>query len=189
VNNRNTTLHTSTNKGHEALVYLTYIIDNYEQLPSIVVFLHSHKNGWRTAWHTDTPGHSNVISLHLLNLDFVRKAGYVNLRCNWGPGCQLQDRHNAHVTPEHWHSIFGNDTAMPELIGAACCAQFAVSKEQVLARQKEEYEHYRNWVLDTPLPDETSGRVMEYLWHIIFGKQSLFCPDRDRCYCEVYGMC
>jgi len=170
-------------------VYLTYIIDNYEQLPSIVVFLHSHKNGWRKAWHTDTPGHSNVNSLDLLNLDFVRKAGYVNLRCNWGPGCQLRDRHNAHVTPEHWHSIFGNNTTMPEQIAAACCAQFAVSREQVLARRKDEYEHYRNWLLDTPFPDQTSGRVMEYLWHIIFGKQSVFCPDSDRCYCEVYGRC
>lgn len=39
------------NIGHESNVYLTYIIDHYDSLPDIVVFLH----GRRYQWHNDDP--------------------------------------------------------------------------------------------------------------------------------------
>lgn len=38
-------------KGREAMVYLTYIIDNYYTLPNLMVFLH----GRRWQWHNDDP--------------------------------------------------------------------------------------------------------------------------------------
>ncbi|KAF7885596.1 uncharacterized protein EAF02_004105 [Botrytis sinoallii] len=182
-------LHTP-NKGHESIVYLTYIIDNYNKLPSISAFLHAHQNGWWDAWHTDVAGHDNVVSLNTLNLDFVQGQGYVNLRCALKPGCALSDvAPNTHISPEIWMQVFGNDTAMPAEIGATCCAQFAVSKLQILQRKKEEYIHYRDWVLQTPLLDRESGRVMEYLWHIIFGRDAMHCPEPNQCYCGVYGRC
>ncbi len=56
---------------------------------------------------------------------------------------------------------------------AACCAQFAVSKEQVLRRPVEDYIRFRDWVVHTEKNDAKSGRVMEYLWHVIFGKDSV----------------
>lgn len=39
-------LHTRKNKGHEVMVYLTYIIEHWHKLPDIVVFLHSHRYSW-----------------------------------------------------------------------------------------------------------------------------------------------
>ncbi|PQE13543.1 Mitochondrial carrier protein [Rutstroemia sp. NJR-2017a WRK4] len=189
VDNPNADLHT-INKGHESIVYLTYIIDNYDDLPSTIAFLHAHQYGWWDAWHTDVPGHDNVVSLNTLNLDLVQEQGYVNLRCASKPGCQPQDtKDHIHINEELWGQIFGEDVAMPEEIGAACCAQFAVSRAQVEQRSKEEYIHFRNWVVNTTLPDRESGRVMEYLWHIIFGRDGVHCPDPDQCYCEVYGRC
>ena len=56
---------------------------------------------------------------------------------------------------------------------AACCAQFAVSKEQVLKRPVEDYIRFRDWIVHTEKNDAKSGRVMEYLWHVIFGKDSV----------------
>ena len=67
----------------------------------------------------------------------------------------------------------GSVGEMPEHVGQPCCAQFAVSREQITKRSLEEYVSYRQWVLDTELDDEKSGRVMEYLWHVIFGKEAL----------------
>jgi hypothetical protein len=55
-------------------------------------------------------------------------------------------------------------------IASACCAQFAVSRDQVLKRPLEDYVKIRQWVMDTDRDDASSGRVMEYLWHVIFGK-------------------
>lgn len=56
---------------------------------------------------------------------------------------------------------------------AACCAQFAVSREQVLKRPIGDYIKFRDWVVHTKKSDASSGRVMEYLWHVIFGKDSV----------------
>jgi len=211
VNNASAPLTTPYNKGHESMAYLTYIIDNYDTLPSTIAFIHAHEEGWWKAWHTDAPSHSNAISLTSLNLTHVQSQGYVNLRCDWKPGCLKAHRENAHVTEEIWDFLFGYEDAnstlslsqdndgdwelaripppFPAEIGAPCCAQFAVSSEQIRRRKRWEYERYRQWVIETPLTDAKSGRTMEFLWHIIFGKEAVFCPDPDVCHCEVYGRC
>jgi hypothetical protein len=177
------------------MAYLTYLVDHYDALPSTIVFLHSHRSGFTTAWHVDAPLHDNVEAMRALRLDFVQDNGYVNLRCNWNPGCKASHRLNLYVTEEVWAEIFdgtstpplnmtespatiiGMDAAHPQKylmkpkkIGAACCAQFAVSRKQVLLRPREDYIRFRQWVIDTDKDDATSGRVMEFLWHVIFGK-------------------
>ena len=174
-------LHTPINKGHEAFPYLTYIIDNYHDLPSVIAFVHDHKDGYPRAWHNDNDYFSNVETLRTLNIDFLKQQGYVNLRCNDVPGCPDEihtDRevpdptHTVEVVmPYVWPLLFG-DRDIPKVIAAACCAQFAVSRDQVRKRPLSDYEHYRNFLMETDLPDETSGRVFEYLWHIIFGRGS-----------------
>ena len=162
------------------MAYLSYIIDNYSKLPSILAFLHPHRDGFFSSWHTDTPSHSNVDALHALKFSFVERNGFVNLRCKHSPGCLEKDTHNAHITPEVYTELFkGTSTAIsetsqaPPLVGAACCAQFAVSKEQVLKRPLGDYEKLREWLLMTKKSDAKSGRVMEFLWHVIFGKDAI----------------
>lgn len=159
------------------MAYLSYIIDNYDALPSTLAFLHSHRDGFLSAWHTDTPYHDNVDALETLQIPFVQSNGYVNLRCNWNPGCEMAHRDNAHVTPEVWQDVFEGTTTdkyqFPIKVGAACCAQFAVSKDQVRKRPLSDYNHFRDWIVDTEKSDAKSGRVMEFLWHIIFGKDGV----------------
>ena len=166
------------NKGHEAMAYLTYIIDNYASLPSTMAFVHPHHFGFLSAWHTDTALHSNADSLNSLQIPFVQENGYVNLRCNWNPGCREKHRKNEHVTAEIWRELFSGTSTetnesqeAPAQIGAACCAQFAVSRSRVLERPLSDYEHFRQWIIDTDMTDAKSGRVMEFLWHVIFGMQ------------------
>ncbi|KAI4249111.1 MAG: hypothetical protein LQ352_005707, partial [Teloschistes flavicans] len=109
------------------------------------------------------------------------QTGYVNLRCNWNPGCEYKDRKNAHVNAEVWkevfagasRSLFSGQKEVPEEVGAACCAQFAVSKDRVLERPKSDYEAFRQWVVDTDKSDAQSGRVLEFLWHVIFGMEAV----------------
>ncbi|CAN9460803.1 unnamed protein product [Alternaria alternata] len=83
----NSTLRTLRNKGMEANAYLAYIVQNYDNLPSTIAFIHPHKDGYPIAWHTDNNEHSNVISLQTLNIDFIQSNGYANLRCVNDPGC------------------------------------------------------------------------------------------------------
>ncbi|KAL8934068.1 MAG: hypothetical protein Q9216_006087 [Gyalolechia sp. 2 TL-2023] len=163
------------NKGHEAMAYLTYIIDNYDSLPSTIAFLHPHNSGFLSAWHTGTPLHSNAEALNFLNASTVQKNGYVNLRCNSNPGCIEEHLKNKFVTADVWREIFqGTTTAnqeVPSRVGAACCAQFAVSRNRVLERPLSDYEKLRQWIIETDKTDRISGRIFEYLWHIIFGMQ------------------
>ena len=168
------------NKGHEAMAYLTYIIDNYASLPSIIAFIHPHRAGFLSAWHTDTPLHSNVEALSTLQIPYVQENGYTNLRCNHNPGCLESHTKNDHVTPEIWQQLFrGTSTEenggleAPPQIGAACCAQFAVSRSRVIKRPLSDYEHFRQWIIDIELTDAKSGRVFEFLWHIIFGMEAV----------------
>ena len=187
------------NKGHEAMAYLTYIIEHYNTLPTTIAFLHSHRNGFFEAWHVDTPMHDNVAAMRALQLEYVQANGYANLRCNWNPGCMEKHRVNQHITRGVWQEVFSetstppankttkpqssSDTSlvedrereliMPMEVGAACCAQFAVSRDQILKRPVNDYVKFREWVVQTEQDDAHSGRVMEFLWHVIFGKEAV----------------
>ena len=184
----------------QAMAYLTFLVDHYDNLPLTMVFLHPHLEGWPRAWHTDSDGYNNINSIRSLRLDHLQREGYVNMRCIHDPGCPAEiqpfrEPREDHRTTEHamleaWPYMFGgNQSDIPPVIAEPCCSQFAVSKAQVLQRPKSEYLRFRQWLLDTPLDDDTSGRVMEYLWHVIFGKEAVYCPPLHQCRCEQFGRC
>jgi hypothetical protein len=121
VDDKNAEFHTKTNKGREANAYLTYLVTNYDSLPSVIVSLHSHRNGWPGGWHTDAPNYDNAVAVRRLNTDFIRSHGYANLRCNHNPGCPEEIRPLRNVTeddprsktelafPAAWLELFGNN--------------------------------------------------------------------------------
>ncbi|MCJ1372349.1 hypothetical protein MMC20_003573 [Loxospora ochrophaea] len=209
------TLHTPLNKAREATPYLTYLLTHYDSLPDIILFLHAHRDG-PTSWHVDfnDTTHSNVDAVRALRLPYVQEQGYVNLRCGPIPGCtggihpatttaDLNDNNSSNMTTpdpfppqttislairDAWQYIFPS-TPLPDDLAVACCAQFAVTREQVHARGRDVYERFFEWVRETELDDSVSGRAAEYLWHVLFGKENVHCPAQEICYCEVYGRC
>ena len=114
--------------------------------------------------------------LRSLQLNHVQKRGYVSLRCTWALGCPaelhplspskgMDDRsQNEAAYSSVFRTLFPNAT-VPEVVGAHCSSQFAVSRERVQERPKSEYERIRDWLLETELADQISGRVLEYSWH------------------------
>ncbi|OCK95280.1 uncharacterized protein K441DRAFT_556392 [Cenococcum geophilum 1.58] len=197
-------LHTPMNKGKEGMAYLTYIIDNYHALPRTMAFIHSHRDGYPRAWHVDYPNYSNVGSLLALRTDFIQRQGYANLRCIHEPGCRNpakpfrspEDVEPDHIyelsLPEAWGKFFEGVEEMaevPQEFATACCAQFAVSREQVLKNDLQQYVRLRDWLIETTLSDDMSGRVLEYLWHVIFGRPAVECPQLEKCWCDLYGRC
>ena len=163
--------HVPMNKVREAMAYLTYIIDHFGNLPSVMAFIHPHKEGYPLAWHTEAGDHDNTRSLNSLRLDFVQDHGYANLRRLHDPGCPAeiqpfrdppdQDRKAEIATAETWLYMFGQNSKVPSVIAAPCCSQFAVSRGQVLTRPKADYLRYRDWIFETTLPDDVSGRTLE----------------------------
>ncbi|KAI0425081.1 hypothetical protein F5Y09DRAFT_347055 [Xylaria sp. FL1042] len=189
------------NKGREAMVYLTYIIDRYESLPPAVLFVHAS----RFAWHNDDPDYDALPTLRSFRLPYLREKGYVNLRCVWVIGCPAeirpaQDEASVKVeggvekiTAKHIYKQAFEELLpgipVPEVVAVSCCSQFGVTSETIRARPKEDYIRYREWLLATPLDDALNGRVFEFAWHIIFGKEAVHCPSAAECYCNVFGLC
>ncbi|KAF2085935.1 hypothetical protein K490DRAFT_12657, partial [Saccharata proteae CBS 121410] len=185
--------HTPLNKGREAMAYLTYIIDHYGSFPSVVAFIHSHRDKF---WHSDgMPGRGNWLALRVLNTDYIQDAGYASLRCALGPGCPAEVQPFREAGPLNvayernmssvWEAFWPGEEC-PKIIAAPCCAQFAVSGAQIMKREREEYVRYRDWLVETSIGDSNSGRIFEYLWHVIFGQDPVFCPDYQTCWHDVY---
>ncbi|KAI9041916.1 DUF3431 domain-containing protein [Aspergillus affinis] len=237
----NPTLQVPTNRAHEAITYLTFLIDNYFSIPHQgAVFIH----GSRFAWHNDDPTYDNLSLLQHLNLPFALHAsGYHNLRCDWslstcvpgaGPQGSLENSVQAVLQP--WSARTVSDRGLPgaleEIFGASlgemgvevgmgrsrlgrtdtvraqCCAQFAVSRNGVWQHSREEYVALRQWLLDgmdgrrgaAPKDDRVAGRIISYIWHILFMKRDgagvdlgelnrKACPSAEECYCRLYGRC
>lgn len=115
-------LQVPANRGHEAMAYLTFLIDNYSHLPTAgMVFVH----GSRFAWHNDHPEYDNAALLAALNVNnALYSAGYHNLRCDWSastcspsygpPQASLETSMRATLEP--WNARAASDTALPRAL-------------------------------------------------------------------------
>lgn len=244
-------LQVPANRGHEAIAYLTFLIDNYAEIPQAgAVFVH----GSRWAWHNDAPDYDNAALLAALDISrALEPTGYHNLRCDWSTSTclpsapaqgSLEMRLQSTVSP--WSARAASDIALPDALAsifggdgeeflaaqneaqlhlhlrrtdtvrAQCCAQFVASRERIWQHTRDEYVALRQWLLDgredgvnsrsrnrkaAPRDDRVAGRVLSYLWHILFTKQTVngeidleqlnreSCPSAEECYCRLYGRC
>ena len=154
------------------------------------------------------PADNNIVYLdgvplmQSLRPEYILSQGYTNLRCVWSLGCPAEIRptqdnnrpendqagQTQEVYAEAFKVLFPGQP-LPEVIGVACCAQFAATREKIRERPVEDYQRYRDWILNTTLEDSISGRVMEYSWHQVFGRPAVHCPNVQECYCKTYGLC
>ena len=199
VDNENAENKVPKNKGREAMVYLTYMIDHYDALPDTAVFMHAHRH----AWHNNNLFMQDALAmLKRLNHDRVARMGYMNLRCHHEPGCPdwiHMDRPGGDLDffrkPEeiYWRKNIWEElhpgAPIPQSLSGVCCAQFALSRERIRQVPIERLIHYRKWLLNTGLDDTYSGRVFEYIWHYIFTGHEVYCPAQNTCYCDGYGIC
>ena len=189
------TLHPPKNKGHEVMIYLSYIIDHYDTLPDIIVFMHAHR--W-THHNNAILAYDAAEMVRRLNSDYVTREGYVNMRCHWSPGCpewlhsgdpqDSLEKQEEIVLLESWNELFPLDP-LPVALGQACCAQFALSKERVLSIPLGRFIFYRDWITRTPLSDYVSGRIWEYSWQFLFTGRNIYCPAEHVCHCGGFGLC
>ena len=159
------------------------MVDFYSQLPKYTIFIHSNLD----QWHNDLFGTHTSPALKNLRLEAVDAQGYVNLRCEHNPGCPTsvhpwnptqidieKDDIRAYF-PQVYQTLLNVPLdQVPEHIGNVCCGQFAVSRERILQRPREDYERMLRWAEETDLTDSFGvGWVYEKIWHIIFGMDTI----------------
>ncbi|KAF1913788.1 hypothetical protein BDU57DRAFT_480341 [Ampelomyces quisqualis] len=189
------TLHPPRNKGHEVMIYLTWIIDNYDNLPDVAMFMHSHQ----LTWHNDELlGNNAAVLIKRLSRQRVWREGFVNMRCSWYPGCpdwmhpgeteENEFKKEEVLLAKSWSELFPLDE-VPSVLAQPCCAQFALSRERIQAKPYAQYIWYRDWLFNTRLHDSLSGRIWEYVWQFVFTGQSVYCPKEHICFCDQFGTC
>ncbi|KAF3004188.1 hypothetical protein E8E13_006339 [Curvularia kusanoi] len=188
-------LHPPKNKGHEVMVYLTYIIDHYDELADVTMFMHAHQ----LAWHNDQDlGNDAAKMISRLSRPRVWREGFVNMRCSWYPGCpdwmhpgateQNDFKQEEVLLAKSWSELFPLDE-IPSMLAQPCCAQFALSRERIQAKSHAQYVWYREWLFQTKIPDHLSGRIWEYVWQFVFTGEAVYCPKEHVCFCDQYGTC
>lgn len=166
-------------QGHEASAYLAYLVQYYNKLHPYTIFLH----GKEDQWHNDIAGPRTSDVLANLRIEAVKARGYANLRCASIPGCpstlhqknpvphDQQYEYLLEQLPEILHYLLGIDPKdFPENIGHQCCAQFALSKEQIQKRSQADYRKIMIWTGTTDMTDNYGiGWLTEKIWHMMFG--------------------
>ncbi|KAL3425067.1 hypothetical protein PVAG01_04348 [Phlyctema vagabunda] len=189
--------HARKNKGHEAMMYHQYFYDFYDDLPDISILIHSQQLSWHVEQILDQ---SMLFSLNHIDMREVQRRKFLNLRVTWGIGCSSGTINTTKVNEESGNQPEQQEMQeafranfniynIPEILATPCCSQIAVVKELIRANPREQYLHHVQWLLDTKLPDNISGRTWEHMWQYLFLEKAVDCPIEHRAYCRLYHIC
>lgn len=159
------------NKGGAESSYFKYIIENYDNLPDHVAFLHGHE----TAYHQK---HDRPL-LEVIEGANISHHGYIPLN-GWIRFYRFQNEEGVMDLPQLW-----DDFKLPKelkpyngcLLGFQPNSQFIVSRERIRRFSKELYEHMYNVMLTEdrewcPKAEMMIGRhyaLLENIFHIMYG--------------------
>jgi hypothetical protein len=178
--------HVIPNLGNESTAYLKYIIENYDNLPEAVAFIHGHE----TSCHQN---HDRPL-LEVIEGANWQKYGFVPINnTHYAYGFldeYVQERVSSLFTtsnPIRLYTFFDRlciplkgpkpDEGAPWIYDLG--AQFVVSKERILANPKKLYEGWYyifNHNLDFT---KEFGYILEKAWHVTFGEQAVQMPQED----------
>jgi hypothetical protein len=179
------------NKANEATSYLYYIINNYENLPDNVIFIHDEDE----SWHHDGKITDNIYKWIKYYED--NKLNYYNFnhtktfikQIDMNKDVLIYD--DGREIAEIWVQVykkFYEETLKQyniELITknspSIGCSQFIISKNAIQSNPKEMYEKIYKWLIDNTqgegngdsnnlLSGYYTGRYLEWSWHFIFDK-------------------
>lgn len=160
--NSENTLNIPVNKGHEASVYLKYIIDNYYTLSDYTFFIHDEEYAWH---HSDS-----IIKKYYEALASGEMYYNINDLCILGS--IITNIWYGDILK--WYKLYIDPYIPLDSIpvdwtnGHRGSAQFLVHKERIHRLPLKFYKDLYNWIITTPLPDAQSGRYLEWAWHLFW---------------------
>ena len=156
-----------------AMAFLTYIIDNYHQLPAVTVFHHAIRYQMRP----DNRVFDSALVLQQLRTDHVMKRGFANLHC----GQQIECPDSILTKHEHsWILSNINEVAahfkrdfeallpgepVPEKVAVPTGSEFAVADWAIRQRSKKDWQRIRQWVMDSKHKPAMTEGIINHAWH------------------------
>lgn len=155
---------TIPNRGNEALLYIKYIIDNYNNLPNYVMFLHGHRTSWA---HRDIPS-EEIVQNTTFNSDYCDLDGfYVNIESEMKKLLYILSHVKAYLQPFIPFNIF-----QKKYFKLYLKAEFYVSKKAIKQYSLNDYVTlYEGLMAFTKISGWDIGFLMEFLWSYIFTKK------------------
>jgi len=159
------------NKGGAESSYFKYIIENYENLPDNVAFLHGHE----TAYHQRHP-RSLLEVIEGANLSH----GYIPLN-GWVRAYKFFNEVGTMNAPQLWDDLKLPQELKPRdgsLMMFQPNSQFIVSKERIRRFSKEHYEHMykvlideeKEWCPHSKMMIARHYAMLENIFHIMYGE-------------------
>ncbi len=153
----------TVNTGHEATSYLNFIINNYDNLPKYVAFIHGHER----AWHQE-----NDIFDIIKRKDYINK-NYVSLNSVSEiepPPAALK------FIKDNWETYFKDIGKLPDSFKTIPCSQFITNRESLLKIPKSSYEKMLELTMIPELnkrgDDLFIGNVLEYIFPLLCGERN-----------------
>lgn len=177
------------NQG-ETAVYLQYIVEEYNNLPDHVVFVHAHQIAQHMPDKLDILQNLRWDAFGYANLRYVNIT--YDLWGKWtgdwlcphnpiGPAPSeeiLWDElrvNQSKLFADVWGELFVKPLGpLPEYVHAPCCAEFLASKERIRSRPLSFYQTCLAWVEEASSDRYWAGRIFEYVWHMIFGEPAMY---------------
>jgi hypothetical protein len=150
------------NKGNEASSFLQYIIENYDNLDDITVFVHGHRSDWH---------HKENIDEKINRIAFDKDYYNINTNDTGNSLTPLTKHHDSLAKMKQMLPQLGNILNIrfePAKIVYRNSAQFYVKKELIKKHSKETYFKLHAWLMYNNESSYYTGRAFEYTWHIIF---------------------
>jgi hypothetical protein len=153
------------NVANEASSYLEYIVKYYHNLPLYTVFLHGHDKDWHQFYSKE---------FILKNLDFEYDYFNINNILIFDGEYERFLLNSNNIWKTLFQYEFNIDEPPLELTNK-CCAQFLVTKQNILKRPLVFYEKLLDFIyekddfIDEKKYHTIMSYALEYTWHIIFG--------------------
>lgn len=197
-------LTTTNGSTRECGGYLSYMVDNYDTLPEVTIFLQgrplarseSHDQKQHIDWHSDAYI-MQVIYIIGMHPEKVKYCSLNKFRSNWLPADKrlypwyYRDVRKVIEGQEAANFAHMKNAIVPPMLqsphgaGCFCCAQFAVSRERIRMHPKVVYEQLLRYVLEEPTKSDKATlnfrcAQLERLWHMLFGEPAM-CPKELFC--------
>ena len=159
----------NANYGAEALSYIEYICDNYENLPEKIVFIHGHEHSYHQQYNIfDSIEKYKNYDYKNINGDEIFSFHHLSKSHPWFPKGEL----NYSLFDLFWSDLMYKFGEPPEKLFFQPCAQFIVDKNLILSNTIDFYIDIKKYILEKKL-GKIIAVFLEFVWHIIFNKNAL----------------
>lgn len=173
----------TANVGNEAWSYIRFIIDNYNNLPDRMLFVHGHENSYHQDYPTWYIANNLNWNNEFMNINTRRfDEQYISIINDFEDNERNYRKSYELWIETPWKQVFGK-FPIPHTLTFLGHAQFLVSQNYVLRHPIEFYKQIINWLETTTIDKDlytgkieyftksdayVSSRILEYTWHYIF---------------------